>query len=364
MMLSLVLVGSAGCWTNNPGFATDTEATSSTSTGSTSRAETNDVPTEGSAGGSGGSSTGEEGSSGTSAADTSSSGSSSSSGANCPTCECQPGETKPCYNGPVGTESNGICAPGAYTCLAEGKFSDVCEGEITPDVEVCGDGLDNDCDGVDMMCEATHEQCLGLPDSLVACYYFPPNTPALVDGSGWDRDGSKVEVFDIMSYNMAYGTAGKFLGVNNHALIPEDPAFDPKTLTVSMLVYPYEGGYLLDNEGQYSLAIAEGKVTCSVTEEGGTSKAVPSAIEGGAWSFVACVYDGSTVKLYVHSANVESSPSAEFPGVLNSAGSNGIVLGAGNPNFDKPIHAAMDQVLIFRQPLDMQQICALDPFCN
>lgn len=349
----------------NPGFATDTEATdtgatastASTSRGSTSQAETTESPTGGSTSGHDGSSSG--GPTSTSAADTG-----SSSGANCPNCECQPGEMKPCYTGPMGSDGVGTCAAGLQTCTPNGTFNDVCEGESIPVDEVCADGLDTDCDGADLKCEATHPACLGLPDSLVACYYFPPNKMELVDGSGWARHGSKVEVFDIMSYDMSYATAGKFLGVNNYALIPENKAFDPKMLTVSMLVYPYDGGYLLDNEGQYSIFIAEGKVTCEATEKGGMGKAVSNVIEAGVWSFVACVYDGAEVKLYVHSANVEGSPSAELPGVLNPAGSNGIVLGAGNPNLDKPIHAALDHVLFFNQPLGVQQICELDPFCN
>lgn len=48
-----------------------------------------------------------------------------------------------CYNGPIGTEYNAPCHPGALACV---DAVPVCLNEITPRPEVC-DSLDNDCDG-------------------------------------------------------------------------------------------------------------------------------------------------------------------------------------------------------------------------
>lgn len=64
---------------------------------------------------------------------------------NCTQPECSPGETQPCYSGPVGTEDVGVCHGGSKTCQSNGTFGP-CVGEVTPSQEVC-DGLDNDCDG-------------------------------------------------------------------------------------------------------------------------------------------------------------------------------------------------------------------------
>ncbi|MHC4838960.1 MAG: vWA domain-containing protein, partial [Planctomycetota bacterium] len=66
-----------------------------------------------------------------------------------------------CYAGPAGTEDTGQCIAGLQTCEA-GDWGG-CEGEVTPDNEVC-DGEDDDCDGT--------------PDEnlLRSCYSGPEGT--------------------------------------------------------------------------------------------------------------------------------------------------------------------------------------------
>jgi hypothetical protein len=54
--------------------------------------------------------------------------------------------TNPCYSGPAGTENVGQCIGGTETCA--GGVWGACEGEVTPDAEVCDAGLlDENCDG-------------------------------------------------------------------------------------------------------------------------------------------------------------------------------------------------------------------------
>lgn len=48
-----------------------------------------------------------------------------------------------CYDGPAGSTAFGDCRPGSLRC--EGGHR-VCNGQVTPSMEVC-DGKDNDCDG-------------------------------------------------------------------------------------------------------------------------------------------------------------------------------------------------------------------------
>lgn len=61
---------------------------------------------------------------------------------------CQPGDTMVCYEGPEGTQGEGICRAGAGVCNEDGDV-DTCEGQVLPRVEVCrsDDTLDEDCDG-------------------------------------------------------------------------------------------------------------------------------------------------------------------------------------------------------------------------
>jgi Notch-like protein len=61
-------------------------------------------------------------------------------------CACDPGEVRPCYAGPEGTEGVGPCGAGRQICLPDGSSFGVCDGQSLPDVEIC-DGLDNDCNG-------------------------------------------------------------------------------------------------------------------------------------------------------------------------------------------------------------------------
>jgi hypothetical protein len=60
-------------------------------------------------------------------------------------CECTAGQTRPC-----GTDV-GLCTKGTQTCDLSGTWSE-CQGNVNPVPEVC-DGLDNNCDGqVDETC--------------------------------------------------------------------------------------------------------------------------------------------------------------------------------------------------------------------
>lgn len=59
--------------------------------------------------------------------------------------ECKSGIAEPCYEGPAGTETFGVCKGGMHTCGADGKWG-TCEGEITPTAETCVTKTDEDCD--------------------------------------------------------------------------------------------------------------------------------------------------------------------------------------------------------------------------
>jgi len=62
---------------------------------------------------------------------------------------CVAGTVESCYSGPEGTENNGICKAGERVCDDLGTGWSECEGEILPLYEICGNGEDEDCDGVD-----------------------------------------------------------------------------------------------------------------------------------------------------------------------------------------------------------------------
>ena len=54
------------------------------------------------------------------------------------------GQTRPCYDGPAGTEGVGICHGGMQTCV-NNAWSANCPGEQLPQAENCADNLDHNC---------------------------------------------------------------------------------------------------------------------------------------------------------------------------------------------------------------------------
>lgn len=62
---------------------------------------------------------------------------------------CTPGDSIECYSGPSGTQDVGLCHAGTMTCVDDGSGWSICKDEFTPQPEMCSDGEDQDCDGID-----------------------------------------------------------------------------------------------------------------------------------------------------------------------------------------------------------------------
>jgi hypothetical protein len=62
-------------------------------------------------------------------------------------CVCTPGFVEPCYDGPPGTEGVGVCTGGTRTCETTGRNFRFCAGQVVPSLDLCGNGVDEDCDG-------------------------------------------------------------------------------------------------------------------------------------------------------------------------------------------------------------------------
>ncbi len=96
-------------------------------------------------GGSGASSSSTSGSGGSTSASTGTAGQGGGTG-------CAPNETRDCYSGPTGTQGVGVCVAGLETCAADGSGFGMCEGQVTPSIEICGNTIDDDCSGLSDDC--------------------------------------------------------------------------------------------------------------------------------------------------------------------------------------------------------------------
>jgi hypothetical protein len=106
---------------------------------------------------------------------------------------CNPGETQSCYSGAAGTAGVGPCVAGNQTCGGDGQWKP-CVDEVVPAAEVCGNGIDENCNGtpdedVDAdgdgfttcggdCCDSTSEGCA---------------TPALVNAGSFEAPGNMVD---------------------------------------------------------------------------------------------------------------------------------------------------------------------------
>ncbi len=116
---------------------------------------------------------------------------------------CTPNETRPCYDGPAGTDGVGVCHGGTQICDLNGAWLS-CMGQALPGSEPghCADQLDNDCDGkkdcqefvclFDAACQP--DACTG--GETQPCYDGPVGTSGVgpchggtktcaADGSAW-----------------------------------------------------------------------------------------------------------------------------------------------------------------------------------
>jgi hypothetical protein len=61
---------------------------------------------------------------------------------------CNPGAIEECYTGDPATYNVGICKGGFHECDPTGMGWGPCIDEVLPSQEICGSGLDEDCNGV------------------------------------------------------------------------------------------------------------------------------------------------------------------------------------------------------------------------
>ena len=128
---------------------------------------------------------------------------------------CTPGDTGACYSGAPGTEGVGPCVGGTRTCGDDGRWGP-CLGEVTPDGEVCGNGVDENCSGV--ADEDVDEDQDGFTTCDGDCCDAPDQgcqSPALVNPGAFEAP-------DNMLDDDCDGAVDNVLAANCDASLPSD----------------------------------------------------------------------------------------------------------------------------------------------
>lgn len=107
-------------------------------------------------------------------------------------CMCTIGMDYPCYSGPGNTDMNPPCHDGTHTCI-DGHSFGACTGEHTPVAEICGNMIDDNCDG---QVDEAAAGCVCEPAQTQACWTGPAQAQHVgdckdgteqcaADGKGW-----------------------------------------------------------------------------------------------------------------------------------------------------------------------------------
>jgi len=173
--------------------------------------------------------------------------------------DCAPGQTQPCYSGPAGTSGVGQCKPGLKTCDANGHWGG-CVGEVLPGSDEsflggnCGDGIDNDCDGLkdcqEILCllVGSCSPTVCSAGATQSCYTGPAGT----SGVGLCHGGTQTCASDGKSWGPCTGQvlpssegAACQDGKDNDCNGKVDCA-DPACATAAACCVPMSGGGTVD----------------------------------------------------------------------------------------------------------------------
>lgn len=207
---------------------------------------------------------------------------------------CAVGTIQPCYDGPPRTRGVGACRVGARACNPPGLYG-ACEDQVLPSPEVEGDGVDQDCDGNDVVVGPQLDLAVDAPfsptfqpsqviagtvDAEIAVPGEPPGqlTASVAPAEG--RQGETLEVtitssdtaFEAGTTSASFGPGVLVLGVSVETVaravasvrIAPDAALGPRVVAVSA------GGAETIATNAFTILPATGAVEGTITDADGT----------------------------------------------------------------------------------------------
>lgn len=192
----------------------------------------------------------------------------------------------------------------------------------------------------------------GDDTALVLCLTFEGD---LADGSAYGHDG----IGDVNWGEGAVGM-GAVLDSASSLRVRHSGALTPSLLSMELWVRPDAvpttgRAGLVDKNGQYGLFVyAGGEVRCTSGGLVGGRVAVPGALAGAAWTHVACVYDGSAMRLYLDGALAEE---VAVSGTV-SLGSADLHVGEDSPSGGDQLVGRIDELRVWHSARTPAQVAA------
>lgn len=212
------------------------------------------------------------------------------------------------------------------------------------------------CDGG--QCDGTG-RCAPFCDSsrtgLRGCWRFEGDG---LDESGHDNNGTTTGGgFDGGARGLAAFPGSVGWTMRDHASLD---CTNEITLEAWVLLTAHPTGRygVIDNDGQYSIFIgAGGELRCSAN---GVAN-VPAAVPIGAWTHVACIRGGGTIKAYVNGVERHA---AAVSGPLQNGNDNALMLGMDSPSTNDVLQGALDGVRLWCEALAPADLCATFGECG
>lgn len=110
---------------------------------------------------------------------------------------------------------------------------------------------------------------------------------------------------------------------------------------------------VLDRDGQYGIFVHPGgELRCSIATAASGQAIAAAAVRAGEWHHVACVAEGTTLRLYVDGVQVATAPAA----ASRTPGASPLHLGENAPDGNDQLVGALDDVRIYDAEWDAPKV--------
>lgn len=286
-----------------------------------------------------------------------------------PVAECTINQTRSCSTG-----LQGICNSGIQTCQGNGLWGP-CVQNSQATAEICGDNIDNDCDGK-MDCNdsdcAFHPSCQSAPVSVeipagyISYWKFENNTNDEIGSNIGDLFGNASFANDSNKGNvLALDGSGDYFAIDS---TPSNLRFTNSAFTVSYWANPSVSKSEIfgmgndDVSGGYACNLRAGTVSGKLGIRfltRGTTDSFTDAndiVNMNQWNFITCLFDGTNRIIYLN-GNLVASENVGADNTINDVDStDDFRIGSRPQGSSWEFGGFIDDALIYNKTLSESEI--------